>query len=71
VPFEAGTLLENVEFWLSSRKVLRERLMPLSPREAEWRATKASEGSGCENRLEEKVVTQLAGVRDVLGEGVE
>ncbi|KAH8910258.1 hypothetical protein BR93DRAFT_976413 [Coniochaeta sp. PMI_546] len=71
VPFEAAALLENVEFWLSSRKVLRERLMPLSPREAEWRAAKASEGSGCENRLEEKVVMQLAGVRDVLGEGVE
>ncbi|KAB5557934.1 nucleoporin subcomplex protein binding to Pom34-domain-containing protein [Coniochaeta sp. 2T2.1] len=71
VPFEAVALLENVEFWLRSRKVLRERLMPLSPREAEWRATKASEGSGCENRLEEKAVLQLAGVRDVLGEQAE
>jgi nuclear pore complex protein Nup188 len=71
VPFEAGGLAENVEFWLSSRKVLRERLMPLSPREAEWRATKASEGSGCENRLEEKVVLQMGAVRDILGEGVE
>lgn len=70
-PFEAAALLENVEFWLSSRKVLRERLMPLSAREAEWRATKASEGSGCENKLEEKVVLQLEGVRDVLGEGLE
>jgi nuclear pore complex protein Nup188 len=71
VPFEAGPLLENVEFWLSSRKVLRERLMPLSPREAEWRAMRAGEGSGCENRLEEKVVVQLAGVRDVLGDELE
>jgi nuclear pore complex protein Nup188 len=71
VPFDAGALLENVEFWLSSRKVLRERLLPLSPREAEWRATKASEGSGCENELEEKVVLQLAAVRDVLAEDLE
>lgn len=71
-PFEAGALLENVEFWLSSRKVLRERLMPLTAREQEWRATKPGDArSGCENKLEEKVVLQLALLRDVLADGIE
>ncbi|KAH6841107.1 nucleoporin subcomplex protein binding to Pom34-domain-containing protein [Chaetomium sp. MPI-CAGE-AT-0009] len=68
VVWDAGAVLENVEFWLASRKVLRERLLPLGPREAEWRAVKAGEGSGCENRLEEKAVGLLEGVRDVLAE---
>ena len=68
VTWDAAGVLENVEFWLSSRKVLRERLVPLGSREAEWRATKATEGSGCENKLEEKIVSQLEAVRDVLVE---
>ncbi|KAL2201591.1 nucleoporin subcomplex protein binding to Pom34-domain-containing protein [Corynascus similis CBS 632.67] len=68
VAWDAGVVLENVEFWLTSRKVLRERLLPLGPREVEWRGTKASEGSGCETRLEEKAVALLEGVRDVLAE---
>ncbi|KAK4106745.1 hypothetical protein N658DRAFT_520227 [Parathielavia hyrcaniae] len=69
--WDAGAVLENVEFWLASRKVLRERLLPLGAREAEWRATRAGEGSGCENRLEEKAVALLEGVRDVLAEEAE
>jgi nuclear pore complex protein Nup188 len=68
VAWDSAAVLENVEFWLASRKVLRERLLPLSPREVEWRGMKASEGSGCENRLEEKAVELLQGVRDVLAE---
>ncbi|KAK0646672.1 nucleoporin subcomplex protein binding to Pom34-domain-containing protein [Cercophora newfieldiana] len=71
VQWDAATVLENVEFWLASRKVLRERLLPLGPRESDWRAMKASEGSGCENLLEEKVVVQLEAVRDVLSEDLE
>ncbi|KAK5653097.1 hypothetical protein OQA88_9195 [Cercophora sp. LCS_1] len=71
VEWDAGAVLENVEFWLASRKVLRERLMPLGGRESDWRAMRASEGSGCENLLEEKVVVQLEGVREVLIEEVE
>ncbi|KAK4123921.1 hypothetical protein N657DRAFT_433917 [Parathielavia appendiculata] len=69
--WDAGAVLENVEFWLASRKVLRERLLPLGAREVEWRGTRASEGSGCENRLEEKAVALLEGVRDVLAEEAE
>lgn len=68
VVWDAGSVLENVDFWLSGRKVLRERLLPLNGREMEWRGMKAvGEGGGCENRLEEKAVGQLEGVRDVLG----
>ncbi|KAK3340549.1 nucleoporin subcomplex protein binding to Pom34-domain-containing protein [Neurospora tetraspora] len=62
-------LLENVEFWLGSRKVLRERLLPLGQREIEWRSQKAAEGSACENKLEEKAVEMLSGVAEVLGLG--
>ncbi|KAL0473381.1 nucleoporin subcomplex protein binding to Pom34 domain-containing protein [Neurospora intermedia] len=61
--------LENVEFWLGSRKVLRERLVPLGQREMEWRSQKASEGSACENKLEEKAVEMLSGVAEVLALG--
>ena len=71
VRWDAAAVLENVEFWLRSRKVLRERLLPLSSRESEWRATKATDGSGCETLLEEKVVLQLEAVRDVLSEDLE
>ncbi|KAK3374961.1 nucleoporin subcomplex protein binding to Pom34-domain-containing protein [Podospora didyma] len=66
VDWDAGSVLENVDFWLRSRKILRERLLPLGPRETDWRATKALDGSGCENMLEEKAVEQLEAVRDVL-----
>ncbi|KAK3944276.1 nucleoporin subcomplex protein binding to Pom34-domain-containing protein [Diplogelasinospora grovesii] len=69
--WDAQAMLENVEFWLRSRKILRERLLPLGPREAEWRAQRATEGSGCENKLEEKVVMQLEAVRDVLSQELE
>ncbi|KAK3954115.1 nucleoporin subcomplex protein binding to Pom34-domain-containing protein [Pseudoneurospora amorphoporcata] len=66
-------LLENVEFWLGSRKVLRERLFPWGQREIEWRNQKPGEGAGeeskCESKLEEKAVEMLSGVAEVLGLG--
>ena len=63
VVWDAGSVLENVDFWLSGRKILRERLLPLNGREMDWRGMKAlGEGGGCENRLEEKAVVQLEGV---------
>ena len=81
VGWDAGTVLENVEFWLASRKVLRERLLPLGAREMEWRGLRPTTttaggegvggGGGCENRLEEKAVGLLEGVRDVLAAGEE
>ncbi|KAL1842847.1 hypothetical protein VTJ49DRAFT_4014 [Mycothermus thermophilus] len=73
--WDAAGALENAEFWLTSRKVLRERLLPLGPREVEWRSQKplgpAGAEGGCENRLEEKAVGLLEGVRDVLADEAE
>ncbi|KAK3391758.1 nucleoporin subcomplex protein binding to Pom34-domain-containing protein [Sordaria brevicollis] len=68
-------LLENVEFWLGSRKVLRERLLPLGQREVEWRGAKPTNTGGegdtkCESKLEEKAVEMLSGVAEVLGLGL-
>ncbi|KFA47335.1 hypothetical protein S40293_06059 [Stachybotrys chartarum IBT 40293] len=73
VQWDAAGLAENVEFWLSSRRLLKERLLPLGQRELDWRntKTKSSDSTGCENLLEEKVVSQLETVRDVLNEQME
>lgn len=69
VEWDAAGLLENVEFWLSSRRLLKERLMPLGPREAEWRSTRVA--GRHDNVLEHKILCQLETVRDVLSEEVE
>ncbi|KAF4123159.1 nuclear pore complex protein Nup188 [Geosmithia morbida] len=69
VEWDATGLLENVEFWLASNKLLKERLMPLGQREMDWRATKVK-GRG-DNVLEQKVISQLEAVRTVLSEDVE
>jgi hypothetical protein len=48
-------------------------LLPLGPRETEWRNTRkevSSNGSG-ESLLEKKIVSQLETVRDVLSETLE
>lgn len=74
VEWDAAGALENVEFWLGSRKILRERLVPLGQREIEWKgikATDAGKARGYESRLEERVIEQLEGVRTVLGEDLE
>ncbi len=72
VEWDTTGLLENVDFWLSGRRLLRERLLPLGAREVEWRNTKASNAAGGnDNVLEQKVVSQLETVRDVLSEALE
>ena len=72
VKWDAATLLENVDFWLSSKKLLKERLLPLGDRQIELRNTKTRQGGDdCENLLEEKVISQLEVVRDVLSEDIE
>lgn len=69
VEWDSASLLENVDFWLSTKKLLKERLMPLGQREADWRGMK---GTGShDNLLEEKAVAQLDAVRDVLSEEIE
>ncbi|RFU75952.1 hypothetical protein TARUN_6292 [Trichoderma arundinaceum] len=69
VEWDANGLLENVDYWLSSRRLLKERLLPLGQREMEWRGRKLT--GDCDNLLEEKVVAQLETVRDVLSEEFE
>ncbi|GFP57288.1 nucleoporin NUP188 [Trichoderma asperellum] len=69
VEWDATGLLENVDYWLSSRRLLKERLLPLGQREMEWRGKKLS--GDCDNLLEEKVVAQLETVRDVLSDEFE
>ncbi|KJZ72854.1 hypothetical protein HIM_07798 [Hirsutella minnesotensis 3608] len=72
IDWDASSVLENVDFWLSSKRLLKERLLPLGSREMEWRNTKATAGSGAQdNLLERKVVSQLETVRDILSEELE
>ncbi|PKS10052.1 hypothetical protein jhhlp_004677 [Lomentospora prolificans] len=74
VQWDGPSLLEYVEFWLNSRRLLRERLLPLGQREVEWKSMRAPSlaaagaTEGGESVLEEKVVVQLEAVRDVLAE---
>lgn len=68
VNWDAGSVLENVEFWLSSRGLLRERLLPLGEREVAMVKKKNAEGRTV-SELENKVVLELMGIRDVLNSG--
>ncbi|KAI0388689.1 nucleoporin subcomplex protein binding to Pom34-domain-containing protein [Xylariaceae sp. FL0594] len=74
VEWDSNTLLENVDWWIDHRKVLRERLVALGPREAEWKTMPPSEAEkrrGCESRLEARIVDQLELVRAVLNNDLE
>ncbi|PHH62689.1 hypothetical protein CDD81_6758 [Ophiocordyceps australis] len=72
VEWDAASMLENVDFWLSGQKLLKERLLPLDAREVEWRSTRVAEGvEGVDNLLEKKVVCQLEAVRDILSDEME
>lgn len=64
VAWDAVSVLENAEFWLGSRQVLREKILPLGPREAEWARQEAI--GYCKNRLEEKMVDELTGIKEIL-----
>ncbi|PQE16945.1 hypothetical protein CJF30_00003662 [Rutstroemia sp. NJR-2017a BBW] len=74
VAWDLGAVGENVEFWLGSRVVLRERIVPMGERDVEWKGRKLdpkAEGKelGCVDRLEEKCVLEMMGVRDVVSGG--
>lgn len=69
VSWDSATVLENVDYWLTSRKILRERLLPLGQREADWRTMKT--GVEDVSVLEQKVVSLLETVKEVLGEDTE
>jgi len=63
--WDASGVLENVEFWLSSRPLLKERLLPMGERELELRR---KGGPACSD-LEKKVLTELEGIKEVLTGG--
>jgi nuclear pore complex protein Nup188 len=65
VKWDATSVLENVEFWLGSKALLRERILPMGEREMEMVRRKMEKGETV-SKLEEKVVSELVGIRDVL-----
>ncbi|ROV98276.1 hypothetical protein VSDG_04423 [Cytospora chrysosperma] len=69
VSWDSATVLENVDYWLSSRKILRERLLPLGQREAEWRNMKTDTEDV--SVLEDKIVSLLEAVKEVLSEEID
>lgn len=73
VDWDLGAVGENVEFWLGSRAVLRERIVPMGDKDLEWKGKKIAAGKaealGCLDQLEEKVVAEMMGVRDVISGG--
>jgi nuclear pore complex protein Nup188 len=65
VKWDGAGVLENAEFWLSSKALLRERLLPMGERETEMVRQKLATGQ-IVSQLEKKVTTELKGIRDVL-----
>lgn len=65
VNWDSSAVLENVEFWLGSRAMLRDRLLPTTDREVEMMKLK-EESSETISQLEEKVIAQLVGIKDIL-----
>ncbi|CAK7223346.1 hypothetical protein SBRCBS47491_005177 [Sporothrix bragantina] len=69
VAWEAGPVLESIDFWLSRPRLLRERLVPLGARESEWRSAEAQHFKGlAENRLEEKVFQLMTVIKTILSD---
>ena len=67
VKWDANNVAENVEFWLTARAVLKDRILPMGGRDLALRK-QVRENSGFSNKLEEKIVGELMGIRDVLTE---
>ncbi|TVY82887.1 Nucleoporin [Lachnellula suecica] len=58
VKWDAPAVLENVEFWLGARSILKEKILPMGVRDSDL----AKQG-----RLEDRIVEELRGIRDILG----
>jgi nuclear pore complex protein Nup188 len=67
VKWDAASVLENVDFWLGSKALLRERIVPMGEREVEM-LKKRSAGQNVVSKLEEKIVADLEGIRVVLSD---
>ncbi|TAQ84635.1 hypothetical protein B7494_g7043 [Chlorociboria aeruginascens] len=71
VRWDAASIVENVEFWLGSRALLREKILPMGSRDVELANRKLQSGheSGAITVLEEKAVMEMTGIRDILSGG--
>jgi len=72
VKWDSAAVSENVDFWLGSRGLLRDRILPMGERDVELAKRKLDpEKSAWKsmNRLEEMVVGEMAGIRAVLSGG--
>lgn len=67
VKWDAASAAESVEFWLGSRAVLRDRIVPMGARDGELAKKKQGLAHGTMNGLEERVVVELTGTREILG----
>jgi len=63
--WDGAAVGENADWWLGSRDVLRQRIVPMGEREVELSRRK-KDGSGDVSLLEVKVVAELEGARSVL-----
>lgn len=68
ITWDAVQVKEDVESWLQRRGALRERIVPTNEREEAMSRMKA-EKDGSDNRLEERVVSELQSVVEVLSGG--
>ncbi|PBP15728.1 hypothetical protein BUE80_DR013552 [Diplocarpon rosae] len=66
VKWDAPGVLENVEFWLGARALLRERILPMGQLEVAMTKRKIDAGRTV-SALEQKVVAELGTIRDVIG----
>ncbi|RDL41232.1 Uncharacterized protein BP5553_01211 [Venustampulla echinocandica] len=65
--WDASATLENVEFWLGAPLLLAEKIIPMGAREADLTKQKVDgAGGSARSRLEDSVVTEMMGIRDVL-----
>ncbi|KAH8820040.1 nucleoporin-like protein [Xylogone sp. PMI_703] len=71
VKWDSASVLENVDFWLGTRAMLRDRILPMGGRDVELTRQNTGESGlyGAKNRLEERVVSELMGIRSILNGG--
>jgi len=68
VKWDAPAVLENVEFWIASNVLLRDRILPMGDRDVALFKRKVDPVvADARNKLEEKILLELMGIRDVLG----
>jgi len=66
VKWDAANVLETVDYWISNRKVLQDRIVPMGPKDM---ALRKQAQAGFSSKLEDRIVGELLGIRDVLTEG--